>query len=324
MSLKGLLGFTEELGLRFNLVSVLPFTILFLSVLSLYWSGAFFKPLDLELLAANFRSLDLQGGIFLAIGILVFSVLMQPFQLSLVKLLEGYWGTSPAGIYLTGLGVSRQRRRLKKIESHMSVHDDGETTQEEVALITAKITAAYWRRIQYYPSEDRLLPTALGNALRAGEDTAGERYSLDTISAWPRLYPLLPEKITAILADQRTQLDAACRFCVTFILIALISSATLYKNPTWWLLPAAALVLAWLSYNSAIAAAVSYGKGIHAAFDLHRFDLLEALHHPLPVDFDSEREANARLSRFLKLGEHTGEPEFVYVHGEKKPSEQAF
>jgi hypothetical protein len=62
------------------------------------------------------------------------------------------------------------------------------------------------------------------------------------------------------------------------------------------------LVLAWLAYRAAVAAAVAYGEGIRAAVDLHRFTLLEALHLPLPATPEEERELNRRLSRFLLQG----------------------
>jgi hypothetical protein len=45
------------------------------------------------------------------------------------------------------------------------------------------------------------------------------------------------------------------------------------------------------------------------AFDLYRFDLLNALHLPLPQDQKSEIQANKKLTEFFLLGT---DPEWCY------------
>jgi hypothetical protein len=45
---------------------------------------------------------------------------------------------------------------------------------------------------------------------------------------------------------------------------------------------------ALLSYRAALAAAAAYCQALEAAFDLHRFDLLTALHLPLPANLIGE------------------------------------
>ena len=67
-----------------------------------------------------------------------------------------------------------------------------------------------------------------------------------------------------------------------------------------------------MSYEAALSAASAYGQAVAAAFDLHRFDLLRALHLPLPRDLLSEVQANQQLSRFM------GQPQeylFALTHG---------
>jgi hypothetical protein len=41
---------------------------------------------------------------------------------------------------------------------------------------------------------------------------------------------------------------------------------------------------------------------MQTAFDLHRFDLLQSLHLPLPSDRTSEIAENTKLSDFLRQG----------------------
>jgi hypothetical protein len=157
------------------------------------------------------------------------------------------------------------------------------------------------------------MPTGLGNALRAAEDRAGRRYGLDTVAVWPRLYPVLGERVLAIVDDQRTQLDVAVRFCVVLLVAAVVSLALLVTQGWLLLVPAATFVLAWLAYKGSVGAAVAYGEGLETAFDLHRFDLLRALHLPLPADSEQERAQNAQVTAFLAQGTRAA---FAYVHGD--------
>jgi hypothetical protein len=64
--------------------------------------------------------------------------------------------------------------------------------------------------------------------------------------------------------------------------------------------------------ETTISAAIAYGVTLDAAFDLHRFDLLEALHLPLPLDRKTERIFNKDLSDSLRQGVQVN---FRYTHG---------
>jgi hypothetical protein len=58
------------------------------------------------------------------------------------------------------------------------------------------IETRLWKLNKYYPSEGyRIMPTSLGNVIRAAEDEAGNTYGLDTVITWPILYEVLPDKI---------------------------------------------------------------------------------------------------------------------------------
>ena len=160
-------------------------------------------------------------------------------------------------------------------------------------------------RLRFYPVVPRLLPTQLGNTLRAAEDRAGERYGLATVAAWPRMYPSLSDKLLDALSDRRDQLDTAARLCATFLLATVIAVGFLARNGGRWalLVPAACLGMAWVCYRAAVAAGQLHGELLEAAFDLHRFDLLAALHYEPPTDRREEYELNQRLSEFLEQGD---------------------
>lgn len=316
MKLGALVGESvKDLGLRFNLVGILPTLVLFLFILALLASGAPGSVPEICTIVEKAGQLQLNDAVFLIIGVLGFALMLQPLQLKFVRILEGYWGTSWLARFLSRWGIWLQecsRRRLEERRGPMPrILKKGETlsAEEEIRIENAVIELS-----RFFPEEGPLLPTKLGNVLRSAELSAGEPYGIDTVVIWPRLYPLLSDKVTAVLNDQRNQLDLAVRFCFTFLAAALVSLVVLYRYSWWLLVPLFIFFLVWLSYRAAIEAALAYGEGIKAAVDLHRFDLIKALHLPLPPDIETEKETNALLSILLQ---RSGIPEnFQYDHGD--------
>jgi hypothetical protein len=175
--------------------------------------------------------------------------------------------------------------------------------EERQAIRNERLGVVAGRRLSTsYPKDiENLLPTRLGNALRAAEDRAGQRYGLDTIVSWPRLYPHLSNSLTGTVNDLRDQFDAAARLCVVLLLATLISAALLVTHGWWLLVPVSTAFLSWVAYRAAVRAATAYGGQLLVAFDLHRFDMLRGLHLPLPPDAKTERKDNERLTTFLEL-----------------------
>lgn len=294
----------KELGPRFNLVGVLPTVMLFVFVLALYWSGAPQRSPDVWAVVQRVEQIGAKDGILLALGVLLFALLMQPLQLSLVRVLEGYWDVPLlpwVGTILSKPGIlwhEYRRSILEKATQVQTLEGAEEVTPEE----EARAAAADWQLRRSYPAQDRLLPTALGNVLRAAEDVPYDSYCLDTVVVWPRLYPLLPQNMIGILTDRRNQLDLAARFCAIFLLCAIISIFFLYPYWWWLLVPAFMLLLTRISYHGAIAAAIGYGESVQSAFDLYRFELHKALRIPAPANLLAEKETNVLITRFLQQG----------------------
>jgi hypothetical protein len=284
---------TKDLGVRFRFVSLLPVTVLALYVLALVWSGAPGKSPDLQQVLARAKHVEGWTAVLLALTVVIVALIAEPLQVTLVRLLEGYWGESRAGRLLAAPGKAFHRARRNRLD-RIQRQPGG----ARPASVAAREEAA--RKLRSYPPTGAMLPTKLGNLLRAAENRAGSRYGLDAITVWPRLYPLLADKVTAVLDDLRDQLDIAARFCVVFLLATVFSVACLAGHGWWLIVAAGTLAGAALSYRAALGAGVAYGQAMEAAFDLHRFDLLTALHLPLPADLTSEVKANQQLSRFLR------------------------
>jgi hypothetical protein len=296
-----LISAAGDLGTRFRFVSLLPMALLALYALALYWSGAPGQPPDVARVITHARQAAGWAGFLLALAILTAALITEPLQVSLIRVLEGYWGESLPGQLLAAPGKAFNRRRRDRLDRRQrqtgTGRPDSGSTRQTVRQQAAREQAA--RKLRAYPPRSATLPTRLGNVLRAAEHRAGSRYGLQATSAWPRLYPLLSDKLTGVLDDLRDQLDLAARFCVAFGLATVLSLCCLGGHG-WWLAVAAGTFLgAMLCYRAAVTAAAAYGEAIETAFDLHRFDLLKALHLPLPADLVVERAANQRLSRFL-------------------------
>jgi hypothetical protein len=289
---------SKALGPRATLVNLLPAALLTLLVIGLVGAGA---PQDPQLGEAKSAFESLDGAQLAVVGLIVLgvAVILQPFQIAVVQLLEGYWVASPVkpGSALATrafeFGVELQRRRRLSLEV---------ARRTEVPRTSQVQQGWLQNELGTYPDPDNLMPTRLGNVLRAAEIRAGGRYGLDSILAFPRLYPQMSARLATAWEDQTDQLDTAAHLCVTFLLATLISGLLLLPHGWdgfWLLIPVATGALAWISYRATINAAKLQGDMMMAAFDLHRFDMLAQLRYPLPRDAHTEFESNQRLSEFL-------------------------
>jgi hypothetical protein len=243
--------------------------------------------------------------LLLVLALVVIALLLDPLQLRLVRLLEGYW---PARLALvTRWSRARQCERRDRAARAAALGDD----LSPRAIQEAGVRATRWQR-RFPDDPDAVRPTALGNALTAMETRAGSQYGWDAVVAWPRLYPVLSPGVQAVVDGQRDRLDALARLAMTSAVTAVLAAALLAQSG-WWLLAAAIpAVVARLAYAGAVHTAMSYGEAVTVAFDLHRFDLLTQLHLPLPADVEQERSLASQVSLMWRQGVV---PAVSYDHG---------
>jgi hypothetical protein len=286
---------------RFLIVGYLPTVAAAIFVLALVWSGA---PLwlrhgdHLSFTAAWKVAKDLGAGeiVLLTVVVTLIAVVLVPLQLAMMRVLEGGWPVALG----SGLGRWWQLKRRGWLAAKAVLPQQRDKLTDDVVQKAGRYGARLRRR---YPLPDHLVrATALGNALAATEDTAGRDYGLDAVVAWPRLYPLLGDKIRAVVDDRRDVLDGAGRMAVTAALTTVAALGLLWDAGWWPLLATVPGVLAVVSYTGAVAAAVAYGEAVGSAFDLHRFDLLKALKLRLPRSPEAERLQNEALCAMWRQG----------------------
>ncbi len=294
MSVKELAGAAGSLGVRFNLLGLLPAAVLASFICALLAAGTPGSRPDLEKLRAHIDGLSSVEAVTLSGAVLVAALIVQPLQLSLVRILEGYWGSGVLGRTIARPCTARHRRRRQVLEAAARTTNEVVDRSERQALVVAS------QRLRgLYPPEPFLLPTGLGNVLRAAEYRAGRPYGLDAVVTWPRLYPLLNPGVRAIVDDLRLQLDVAARFTATFVLAAVVSAPLLGGHGPWLAVSVGAFGLAWVSYRSTVAAASAYGSALEAAFDLTHLELRKTLHLSWPASRKEERESNRDLTQFF-------------------------
>nr|WP_290225484.1 hypothetical protein [Trichocoleus desertorum] len=145
-----------------------------------------------------------------------------------------------------------------------------------------------------------LMPTRLGNLLRAAERKPLEKYGLDAVICWARLWMLLPDAVRKDLQEARADLNTAARVWLWSLLFCGWTFVGWSIWTTWPLV--IGLLSAWFAYDWAIAAASTYSELIEAAFDLHRHLLYQSLRWNLPPDPTVERRVGADLTRYLQRG----------------------
>lgn len=238
-------------------------------------------------------------------GASLLAVLLQPFQVRAVRVLEGYWDRWPLTAGLATVLIDMQRRRWESLRKRAVMAADADAT-------TRRVRADAARRLSARPPMDVLMPTALGNALRAGELRAGERYGLSTLASWSRIHMQISDRAAEVLHSTRDALDAAVNLCWCLLALTPLSWAALYDEPGLWWVCACVPFLAAVAYKGAVTAAQAYASLMYVVYDLHRFDLAEALHYRLPAGPQDERELFGRVSDLLS---GRGMPDLPYEHG---------
>jgi hypothetical protein len=156
---------------------------------------------------------------------------------------------------------------------------------------------------RFHKDRARLLPTRLGNALRAAENHPYTRWGLDGVAAWPRIDALLSEREQELhsnaMSDLAFFLNGAVGALVAGVILIADEAANVPIRARYGALYAAPFILAYVLYRAAIGAAERLGTERRASLDLHRRELYTRLGVRSPASFSEERTkiAPARLPR---------------------------
>lgn len=232
--------------------------------------------------------------IILGLLVLLFSsVLVKSLRFPLLRLLEGYWPWpfNYLGSAIVALRMRLLSKRYKELRTLKVQEGNGPLMYRQKERLSYLEDWVHW----YPANSSDLLPTDLGNALRARERTPGRKYGLDAVICWPRLWPLLPEILRTDISIARSTLDRLAEFWFWGLLFLV------WRVWTPW---AVAISLLWMivSYRMAIQAAMAYGDLLESAFDLHRLSIYDAVGWARPASIKEEKECGKQLTEFLWRG----------------------
>lgn len=169
-----------------------------------------------------------------------------------------------------------------------------------------------------FPKSTPVGPTRLANQAQVQREYGLRRYGLDMELYWLRLQKVArgDERFFSILEDAKTQLD----FSVTTVaLLILLTVAWVPLTLVFASAPRLSLLLAilgplsiWLFSHVVNQNYRAFAEAVRSAVDLYRFDLLAALHLPLPADSAEEQRLWSDLMRRTTIDKT--EPPLAYLH----------
>lgn len=234
-------------------------------------------------------------------------------MLLVIKLYEGYL---PPARWVAPWARNRQMQRGKQLydgarDGLAAAKGMSEGTEKERKR--AEVSAAEDALQKSFPvppaalTADKVAPTRLGNILLSAETYSADRYGVDAVRMWPRLYTLLPATLTDSLAAARDSMEFL--LSVSFLSAVYTPAASIYlitaSASLPWVLGTLAIsaAISWASYVAALGPAGVYGEMVRTAFDLHRLDLFRQLRVPMPATPEEERQRWDDVTRLLDRGE---------------------
>lgn len=328
---------------RFFLAYWYPTLLSFSTGLLIYSWPLDWKPLDLYFSASqngipgSQPSFNLQIILVTLLLTLVIAHLLQAFSHPLVQVWEGYWPKLLWNWYKDKKGVEDRwdelKRERKNAQERIKTSEDPDlfTTDQDYALrkeieFRQKYACLQEKLFYEYPSQkDQLLPTQLGNVLRAAEDYSQSKYGMDIVFWWPRLWLILPEAVQQQLNDSETPMLSLLNLATQLVVISLIGFIYLcvqYTGPWKFFAFFAAFItlivgitLTTFAYHGAVTHAKVYGTLIRSIVDTYRFDLLGTLRQPMPLNLHEEKKLWRNLMRWAYLNEQEPIPWYTHDKG---------
>jgi hypothetical protein len=232
------------------------------------------------------------------------AVLVERLATPTLRLLEGYWPSwsAPLRRRLTARLVERARADKRRWQhAYAAVRPPATPTAEQLSTY-----ARLERRRRRRPAAATyFLPTPIGNILRAAERRPVDKYGLETISLWPRLWLLLPDSTRRELLAARTSVDGAVTAAIWGLFFCGFAPFTLLAVPVGLTVTAVSIIVV-LPERAQV-----FGDLIEAAYDLHRTALYQQVRWPLPGNPADERDHGMRLSEYLVRGSDDTAPAFT-------------
>jgi hypothetical protein len=236
------------------------------------------------------RLSGVEGLVLGAIIALFISILLAASSGLLYRVLEGYL----LPVWLRNRGVARHRTHRTNL-----LRDVAQAAADDpIALPMIR------EAIDRYPrAPSAVMPTKLGNVIRAGETYGATQYGLDTILLWFHLQSVAGAAVTDSVNQSRALMDFYCGlFWLPPLFAAAAGFSAWYGSSPIQLVGLAAILICPLAYMGVVNSAVQYGSSVRALVDIGRVDLAAKFGVSLPRDSDSERELWMAITNLVAWG----------------------
>jgi hypothetical protein len=216
----------------------------------------------------------------------------EQLTLPLLRVLEGYYWPPGLARRMRARHLKRKtrmRQRWTELVKEAGLADLAPETAMELSDVEQDL-----RRVPTSPQ--LVMPTRLGNILRAAEERPSVRYGLDVAVCWPMLWLLLDKDTRDEVANARSALNGS----VTLLLWAVLS--LVWTPLAWWAAPLGVVVALAVYSVPILSSAQVYGDLMASVFDLRRTCLYDALRWPRPAAPEGEAEDGRALTAYLWRG----------------------
>ena len=273
------------------------------------------------------QELQSRWGALLVPGLTIFVAgLLHMLNTSLIRFYEGYpWLQSSIG----RLRVRAQQALFDGAEVRWKGSTRVVEAFEDMAIARALTLDATW--VSYRGLRDHrtdvghmlqedfpdmrsaVLPTRLGNAIRAFESYPRRHYGMAAVTLWPRLTAVIDKEFAATIDEAKTAFDFmlstsfVCSLIAAEILLAGLASCIPFDGRTALVLWIVEIILfgllALATYRLALGRAMAWGETVKTAFDLYRGELLKRFGFTADkLDADQERAFWHSLSQRIMFG----------------------
>jgi ABC-type multidrug transport system fused ATPase/permease subunit len=213
------------------------------------------------------------------------------------RLLEGYHLPRSIDLWMT----ARQRTRRERLRATVRLLDrtSSGSLSKEYGLAV--------EQLQLYPHDDAVvLPTRLGNALRALETYGVRIYSLDSQQFWYELIGTADDPVRREHEEARAQVDLFISAVAVFAGLAVAAALVVLIDPAApgpLSLSALSILLVPLAYRGAIRNMKEWQSSVQALVNLGRFKVADGMGLTLPWRLRDERLMWETASEVLHYGD---------------------
>lgn len=324
-------NYLEKLGSNFLVAAMIPALALVVGSILMFdpilpVAAAFKNPQDTPQLFGF--------GLIIFILTVIIGFTLTALNTYILKLFEGYIIFPPIR-FLYNRGLQRHRQKARSLMARCeslekeyiylkNFNSNDPHLKDKLGIILDEHYRVASQYDQNYPAHlDDVLPTRFGNALKAAEDHAVQRYGFDGVTFWPRLIHVIPDSYKATIDSTRNELSFLVNMSILSVVFSFLCVMAIFHTMATTDVVSGNIevfetfvgnVLKYLFatllgmigfaffYNASIISLGSFTLTIRASFDLFRLDLLKKLELVRPNDFDEEFDTWENLNELILLG----------------------